>query len=47
LFGVLGIILATPFIAVAVILVKLVYIEDVLGDKSTQTDEQSTQAQPT
>ncbi len=34
LFGVLGIILATPFVAVLVVLVKMLYIEDVLGDKA-------------
>jgi predicted PurR-regulated permease PerM len=34
LFGVLGIILATPFVAVLVVLVKMLYIEDVLGDEA-------------
>jgi predicted PurR-regulated permease PerM len=32
MFGVIGIILATPFVAVAVVLVKMLYIEDTLGD---------------
>ena len=32
LFGFVGIILATPFAAVMMVLVKRLYIEDVLGD---------------
>jgi predicted PurR-regulated permease PerM len=31
-FGIIGIVLATPFAAVSVLLVKLLYIEDILGD---------------
>jgi predicted PurR-regulated permease PerM len=34
LIGGLGLVLATPLLAVIVVLVKMVYIEDVLGDKS-------------
>lgn len=33
LFGPLGLLLATPLTAVAVVLVKLIYVEDVLGDR--------------
>jgi predicted PurR-regulated permease PerM len=32
LFGVLGLLLATPILVVLVILIKMFYIEDVLGD---------------
>jgi predicted PurR-regulated permease PerM len=32
LFGVLGLLLATPILVVLVILIKMLYIEDVLGD---------------
>ena len=31
--GALGLILATPIIAVVIVLVKLLYVRDVLGDK--------------
>jgi predicted PurR-regulated permease PerM len=36
LIGGLGLVLATPLLAVLVVLVKMVYIEDVLGDKPEQ-----------
>jgi predicted PurR-regulated permease PerM len=36
LFGVLGIILATPFVAVAIVLIKMLYVEDVLGDEEVE-----------
>lgn len=34
LFGILGVFLATPLAAAALVLVKMLYIEDVLGDKT-------------
>ncbi len=30
--GILGVLLATPLVAVAIVLTKLLYVEDVLGD---------------
>jgi predicted PurR-regulated permease PerM len=32
-FGFIGILLASPLTAAAVILVKMIYVEDVLGDR--------------
>jgi predicted PurR-regulated permease PerM len=32
-FGFVGILLASPFTAVAMILIKMIYVEDVLGEK--------------
>jgi predicted PurR-regulated permease PerM len=32
LFGILGLIVATPLMAVIMVLVKMLYVEDVLGD---------------
>ncbi|MBV9787975.1 MAG: AI-2E family transporter, partial [Chloroflexi bacterium] len=32
IFGVLGLLLATPILAVVLVLVKMLYVEDVLGD---------------
>jgi predicted PurR-regulated permease PerM len=32
-FGLIGVMLATPFTAAAMILVKMLYVEDVLGDR--------------
>ncbi len=39
LIGGVGLILATPLLAVIVVLVQSVYIEDVLGDKNTEVNE--------
>ncbi|MBS1794240.1 MAG: AI-2E family transporter [Acidobacteria bacterium] len=39
LIGGVGLILATPLLAVVVVLVQSVYIEDVLGDKNTEVNE--------
>jgi predicted PurR-regulated permease PerM len=39
LVGGLGLILATPIIAIAVVLVQLLYVEDVLGDKSSEEEK--------
>jgi predicted PurR-regulated permease PerM len=39
LIGGIGLVLATPLLAVAVVLVQMVYIEDVLGDKNTEVNE--------
>ncbi|WP_158859792.1 AI-2E family transporter [Lunatibacter salilacus] len=36
LVGGLGLILATPIIAIVVVIVQMLYVEDVLGDKSTK-----------
>ena len=38
LIGGVGLILATPLLAVIMVLVQTVYIEDVLGDKNTEVD---------
>jgi predicted PurR-regulated permease PerM len=37
-FGLIGVMLATPFTAAAMILVKMLYIEDVLGDRVMRDD---------
>ncbi|HEX8249456.1 MAG TPA: AI-2E family transporter [Pyrinomonadaceae bacterium] len=39
LIGGLGLVLATPILAVIMVLVQAVYIEDVLGDKNTEVKE--------
>jgi predicted PurR-regulated permease PerM len=39
LFGILGVMLATPFIAIVLVLVKMLYIEDVLGDPIMEEEE--------
>lgn len=39
LFGAVGLILATPILAVLMVLVQTLYIEDVLGDKNTEVNE--------
>jgi len=39
LIGGLGLVLATPILAVIMVLVQTVYIEDVLGDKNTEVNE--------
>ncbi|MEX2592425.1 MAG: AI-2E family transporter [Anditalea sp.] len=38
LVGGLGLILATPIIAIAMVLINMLYVEDVLGDKSSEDD---------
>jgi predicted PurR-regulated permease PerM len=44
LIGGQGLILATPLVAAAMVLVKMLYVEDVLGDKGkTQEDEENDQ----
>jgi predicted PurR-regulated permease PerM len=39
-FGFIGIILASPLTAVAMILIKMLYIEDLLGDRVMPTHEE-------
>ena len=39
LIGGIGLVLATPLVAVVVVLVQTVYVEDVLGDKNTEVNE--------
>ena len=39
LIGGVGLILATPLLAVIVVLVQSAYIEDILGDKNTEVNE--------
>lgn len=39
LIGGLGLVLATPLLAVVMVLVQMVYIEDVLGDRKTEVNE--------
>ncbi len=41
IIGGLGLVLATPLLAVVVVLVQTVYIEDVLGDKNTEVNEKN------
>ncbi len=41
-FGFIGILLASPLTAVALILIKMLYIEDLLGDRITTTSEEVT-----
>jgi predicted PurR-regulated permease PerM len=41
--GILGVLLATPLVAVTIVLVKLLYIEDVLGDHEVQIEAESTE----
>jgi predicted PurR-regulated permease PerM len=36
LFGIGGLILATPIAAALLVLVRMVYVEDVLGDRQAQ-----------
>lgn len=38
LVGGLGLVLATPLLAMIVVLVQMVYIQDVLGDKETGSE---------
>ncbi len=39
LFGAVGLILATPILAVVMVLVQTLYIQDVLGDKADNLPE--------
>ena len=39
MIGGLGLVLATPLLAVIMVLVQMVYIQDVLGDKDTEANE--------
>jgi predicted PurR-regulated permease PerM len=39
LIGGLGLVLATPLLAVIMVLIQMVYIEDILGDKNTEVKE--------
>ena len=41
LIGGLGLVLATPLLAVVMVLVQMVYIQDVLGDKDTEINEEN------
>jgi len=41
LVGGLGLVLATPLLAVIMVLVQMVYIEDVLGDRNTELNRES------
>ncbi len=41
LIGGLGLVLATPLLAVIMVLVQMVYIQDVLGDKDTEVNEEN------
>ena len=34
--GILGLILATPIMAILIVLVKMLYVQDVLGDNSVK-----------
>ncbi len=45
LLGGLGLVLATPLLAAVIVLVQMVYVEDVLGDKNTEVEEKS-ESQP-
>jgi predicted PurR-regulated permease PerM len=48
--GGLGLVLATPLLAVVVVLVQMVYLEDILGDRTTAKeigpDEPTSNADP-
>ena len=41
LIGGLGLVLATPLLAVIMVLVQMVYIQDVLGDSDTEINEEN------
>lgn len=48
LFGFLGLLLATPLAAVLLVLIKILYIRDTLGDESVEVeDEERSQAAST
>lgn len=42
LFGALGLIFASPILAVVVVLVQMLYIQDILGDKNVHLNEEET-----
>ena len=39
LIGGLGLVLATPMLAVVMVIVQMVYIQDILGDNQTEVEE--------
>ena len=41
LIGGLGLVLATPILAVIMVLIQMIYIEDILGDKNTEINEEN------
>ncbi len=43
LLGGLGLVLATPLLTVIIVLVQMVYVEDVLGDKDTEVKEKNSE----
>lgn len=47
LTGGLGLVLATPILAVVMVLVQMLYVEDVLGDKYTEINEENSQSKDT
>lgn len=44
MIGGLGLVLATPLLAVIMVLVQMVYIQDILGDRDTDTNEKNEEA---
>ena len=46
-FGFIGILLASPLTAVALILIKMLYIEDLLGDRMMRTYKEGTDDEST
>lgn len=44
LIGGLGLVLATPVLAVIMVLVQMIYIEDILGDRDTEVNKENTAA---
>jgi predicted PurR-regulated permease PerM len=47
MLGGLGLVLATPLLAVIIVIVQMVYVQDVLGDKNTEIEEiQRKEAKP-
>lgn len=41
LIGGLGLVLATPILAIIMVLIQMIYLEDVLGDKNTEVNEKA------
>ena len=41
LIGGLGLVLATPILAVVMVLIQMIYIQDILGDKDTEINEEN------
>ena len=41
LIGGLGLVLATPILAVIMVLIQMIYVEDILGDKNTEINEEN------